>query len=144
MIRAATLNDVPTIAALEDEIFGVDAWTPAMVLEELTGPGRSAWMADEIGYAVTLRVDDVVDLQRIAVDPAHRRGGIARALLETAVRESAGNRMLLEVSAANSAALAFYAAAGFVEIDRRRRYYKDGSDAIVMRLPLKEGCSWNH
>jgi ribosomal-protein-alanine N-acetyltransferase len=23
-----------------------------------------------------------------------------------------------------------------VEIDRRRRYYRDGTDAVVMRLPL--------
>ena len=52
------------------------------------------------------------------------------------------DRMLLEVSAANSNALGFYAAAGFTEIDRRPRYYKDGSDAIVMRRSLAPGCSW--
>ena len=40
--------------------------------------------------------------------------------------------MLLEVSAGNAGARAFYAAEGFVEIDRRRRYYRDGSDAVVM------------
>jgi [ribosomal protein S18]-alanine N-acetyltransferase len=44
--------------------------------------------------------------------------------------------MLLEVSARNTDALAFYAAADFVEIDRRRRYYRDGSDAVVMRRSL--------
>jgi ribosomal-protein-alanine N-acetyltransferase len=44
--------------------------------------------------------------------------------------------MLLEVSAANQAALALYEAAGFEEIDRRRRYYRDGTDAVVMRLRL--------
>jgi ribosomal protein S18 acetylase RimI-like enzyme len=44
--------------------------------------------------------------------------------------------MLLEVSAGNAAALAFYAAAGFVQIDRRPRYYRDGSDAIVLRATL--------
>jgi ribosomal-protein-alanine N-acetyltransferase len=143
VIRPATIEDVALVASLEQEIFGVDAWSPAMVEEELVGDGRRAWIAEGIGYAVTMTIDDVVDLQRIAVAPAHRRHGVARSLLDTVMRESVGDRMLLEVSAANAAALAFYAAAGFVEIDRRRRYYKDGSDAIVMRLPLKEGCSWN-
>ena len=36
------------------------------------------------------------------------------------------------MSADNDAALAFYAGEGFVEIDRRRGYYRDGSDAVVM------------
>jgi ribosomal-protein-alanine N-acetyltransferase len=88
---------------------------------------------------VTLAAGDVVDLQRIAVHPGHQRQGLARLLLDAAVaagKAARADRMLLEVSAANSAALAFYATAGFVEIDRRRRYYRDGTDAVVMRLPL--------
>ena len=36
--------------------------------------------------------------------------------------------------------LAFYAEQGFVEIDRRRRYYRDGATAVVLRLPLVTGC----
>ena len=35
--------------------------------------------------------------------------------------------------------LAFYAARGFVEVDRRPRYYRDGSTAVVMRRQLG-GC----
>ena len=31
---------------------------------------------------------------------------------------------------------AFYAVAGFVEIDRRPRYYRDGTDAVVLRASL--------
>ena len=143
MIRPASIADVPFVTALEQAIFGADAWTLAMVEEELTGDHRRAWIAEGAGYVVTMTVGDVVDLQRIAVAPSHRRQGIARRLLETAVTGSTGDRMLLEVSAVNSEALAFYAAAGFVEIDRRPRYYKDGNDAVVMRISLREGCSWS-
>jgi ribosomal protein S18 acetylase RimI-like enzyme len=42
-------------------------------------------------------------------------------------------RVLLEVSARNDGALAFYATEGFTEIDRRPAYYRDGSDAVVMQ-----------
>jgi ribosomal protein S18 acetylase RimI-like enzyme len=45
-------------------------------------------------------------------------------------------QVLLEVSSTNHAALAFYAAEGFTTLDRRRRYYRDGSDAVVMRRPV--------
>jgi ribosomal-protein-alanine N-acetyltransferase len=44
--------------------------------------------------------------------------------------------MFLEVSEANGAARALYAAAGFEEAGRRRRYYADGSDALVLRRAL--------
>lgn len=134
---------VAAVAALEADVFGADAWSPAQVAEELAGPGRRTWVLEEggaiVGYAVTWRSGDVVDLQRIAVHPAHRKQGLARALLDAAVaagRADRADRMLLEVAAGNAAALGLYAAAGFVEIDRRRRYYADGADAVVLRLPL--------
>ena len=57
-------------------------------------------------------------------------------------RAAAGHadRLLLEVRETNADALAFYAAGGFVEVDRRPRYYRDGSTAIVLRRPLAGGC----
>ena len=137
MIRPATSADVAAVAQLEAAIFGPDGWTPAMVAEELTGERRHAFVTDDLtGYAVTLQTDDVVDLLRIAVAPPVRRRGVARALLDAAMAAAEGSRMLLEVSAANDSAIAFYASAGFAEIDRRRRYYKDGTDAIVMEATL--------
>jgi [ribosomal protein S18]-alanine N-acetyltransferase len=139
-LRPATSADAPALTALEDELFGVDAWSEVAVLE---GPGRHAVVAvddDEVvGYAVTMRSADLADLQRIGVRPDHRRQGVARTLLDEALahaRDEGATRMLLEVSARNTDALAFYAAADFVEIDRRRRYYRDGSDAVVMRRSL--------
>ena len=142
-LRPASAGDADALAALEAELFGVDAWSRDLVLSELEGSGRSAWVAVAsdlvVGYAVTLRRDEVVDLQRIAVRASYRRSGVATALLDAALdraRRDGADRMLLEVSAANTGALAFYAAHGFVEIDRRRRYYRDGSDAVVMGRDL--------
>ena len=48
--------------------------------------------------------------------------------------------MLLEVSSANRAALEFYVRQGFSQIDLRPRYYRDGSDALVLRRALTRGC----
>ena len=141
-LRPAAAEDVAAVTALERQLFGVDAWSEDSVREELTGERRTALLAEEgdvAGYGITLLAGDVVDLQRIAVAPAHRRTGFATQLLtelQQSAREAGADRMLLEVSAANTGALAFYAAAGFVEIDRRTRYYRDGMDAVVLRLSL--------
>jgi [ribosomal protein S18]-alanine N-acetyltransferase len=143
ILRAATAADVSAITDLERLLFAEDAWSANAVTAEISAPDRAATVAAEdtavLGYAVTLRSGDVADLHRIGVHPDARRRGIARALLDRALRQAAdagATRMLLEVGASNDPALAFYADAGFAEIDRRRRYYRDGSDALVLQLPL--------
>ena len=133
ILRAATDEDVAAVRALEEAAFGPDAWSERSVREELTGERRQAVVAcdpDVVGFAVTALAGDTVDLQRIVVHPSHRRRGLARRLL--AAVSPADARLLLEVSARNDAALAFYAAEGFTELARRAHYYRDGSDAVVM------------
>lgn len=143
-VRPATAEDIGWVTELEAELFGADAWTAEQVGEELLGDlRRGSVTTDRSGYAVTLRVDDVADLQRIGVRPEAQRGGVGRTLLSQAwdqARADGANRMLLEVAATNESALRFYAWAGFVEIDRRARYYRDGADAVVMRASLRAGC----
>jgi ribosomal-protein-alanine N-acetyltransferase len=153
ILRPAGPDDVAALAALETALFASDAWSEAAMRDELVAPGRHGTVAVTdgrvVGYAVTRCSDDVADLQRIAVHPHHQRRGIAGRLLEEVLdhaREQGAGGVLLEVSAGNVAALAFYAAAGFVEIDRRRRYYRDGSDAMVLRRNLGHvaGRGWRH
>ena len=148
MIRPAAATDVPDLLVLETDLFGPDAWSEASLRDELDGPGRRAVVlvagAEVLGYAVTMRAGDVVDLQRIAVRPDRQRQGLAALLLAdvlAAARAAGADRMLLEVSAANAAAVAFYDAQGFTRIDVRRRYYRDGSDALVLARPLLEVAS---
>ena len=96
-----------------------------------------------VGHAVTSAAGDIAELQRIAVAPDHRRRGSPAGCSpprSSAASRTEADRMLLEVRADNRAALAFYAHHGFVEIDRRERYYADGATAVVMRLPLGRGC----
>lgn len=137
-IRPATRADVPAVVALEAEVFGADAWDERAVTGELEGPGRRFVVAEDLsGYAVSMTLGDIVDLQRIAVHPGRRRTGLATALLDDLLRHTgAADRMLLEVSERNEAAVAFYTAHGFTRIDVRPRYYRDGSDALVLHRPL--------
>jgi len=142
MIRLATATDLAALVDLEVELFGPDAWDDGALRAELDGPGRRFVVAaaDEVtGYAVSRAIGDIVDLQRIAVSPRRQRAGVATALLDDLVAHPGdADRMMLEVSAANGAAIAFYLRHGFTQIDARRRYYRDGSDALVMTRPLDE------
>ena len=80
---------------------------------------------------MTLAAGDVVDLQRIAVPPDRRRRGSAGAARRGCWPRRRDRRTPDAARGARptTAALAFYAAAGFVEIGRRRGYYRDGTDA---------------
>jgi ribosomal-protein-alanine N-acetyltransferase len=149
MIRRAAPADVDAIAALESTCQGLDAWSEWLVRDGVEGglPTVRYLVADldgmVAGYAVASFAGDIAELQRIGVAPALRRTGIASALLDEVVAEAPGtgaNRLLLEVREDNAGALAFYADRGFIEIDRRARYYRDGAAAVVLRLPLVKGC----
>ena len=134
MIRPASLTDLPALVALEQELFGPDAWNEALLRQEIEGPGRRFVVADDLsGYGVTMTAGDIVDLLRIGVRPAARRGGIASRILdELLVDTEDASRMLLEVSVTNAPALGFYVARQFSVIDVRPHYYRDGSEALVM------------
>lgn len=149
IVRSAGPDDIADIAGLEADNLGADAWSEALVHEGVTGelPTIRYLVAvvggHTVGHAVASVAGEVTELQRIAVGLEQRRTGVASALLDevlaiaTAARS---DRVLLEVREDNSGALAFYAERGFVEVARRRRYYRDGATAVVLRRSLDRGC----
>jgi ribosomal-protein-alanine N-acetyltransferase len=147
VIRPAEGDDGPAIARLERTAFGSGAWSDGLVAEGLSGriPGAVYLVATGpapdtvLAYAAASLFADVSELQRIAVAPGARRQGLASDLLEHVEREARlrfSERLLLEVREDNAGACAFYAARGFTEIDRRPRYYADGTTAVVLRKDL--------
>ena len=81
-LRRAVEEDVEVLVALEQQLFGTDAWSAASVRDEVLA-GRVVVAADPDvrGYVVTRPAGDAVDLMRIGVAPSSRRRGLARALL---------------------------------------------------------------
>jgi ribosomal-protein-alanine N-acetyltransferase len=158
VIRVAAAEDAPAIAALEREALGPDAWSETLVTEGAAGrvpmtlyvvatnpsleppPSVEPVETTLIGYAA-VSIVDVAELQRIAVAATHRRTGVATALLarvEIEARARQVDRLLLEVREDNHGACAFYAARGFIELDRRPRYYADGTTAVILSRDLEE------
>lgn len=102
--------------------------------QETTAPAKA------LGFAAFHRVLDEAELRNIAVDPAHQRGGLGRALLEEAKRRlltEGVKRIYLEVRASSQPALNLYVSLGFEVLTRRRHYYQNpDEDALVLGLKL--------
>lgn len=132
------------VAHLEAELMGTDAWSEALVLDELPRKDRVWWAAYDAdgalaGYAGGWIVDGQVQILKVATVPAMRRCGIARSLLAriaSDARDLGAKRCSLEVRASNESAQALYRALGFESIGTRPRYYSDREDAVIMEGPL--------
>lgn len=144
-VRPAVPADLEVLTALEQSVFGPNAWTPAQLAEELSRGDRwyvvAAVDSEVIGFAgLYLSVPDA-DVQTVAVADDRQGRGVGGLLVSALVAHAwdiGCTRIFLEVRAGNDAALRLYEAAGFVRLGRRRRYYPDGSDAVTMRLRRHE------
>ncbi len=137
MIAEATTRDCARMAGLHAGAFA-DGWDAAAFRDLLGSPGVRALLGPD-GFIVVRTAADEAEILTLAVAPEARRAGLGRALARRAAelaREQGAARLYLEVSAANVAARALYAALGFTEIGRRARYYADGADALVLSLGL--------
>ena len=141
-IRRMTVEDVPTVAQLDQLAFTLP-WTERSFHFEVTSnPASRCWVAESngiiAGVIVAWLLVDEVHIATIATHPDFRRQGIAQALLAHVLKagaEEGAVSSFLEVRETNSVAQALYRKFGYEVTGRRPRYYKDnGEDAILMTL----------
>ena len=143
-MRAMTLEDVDGVQAIEQAVQGYP-WTRGNFIDALSHGYvcRVDEQGGEIcGYAVLRPVLDEAELLNIGVAAAHQRKGlghlILREMLGVALEKNM-RRVFLEVRPTNTAALALYRSAGFIEIGVRRGYYQNengSEDAVTMACEL--------
>ena len=137
-IRRLTYADLPQVIAIERRSFPTP-WSLAMFVLELSKPSGICLAAVRdsklVGYLVCSRYDRVWHIMNVAVDPDHRRQGLATALINRLLERVAEDdaRFTLEVRRSNAGAIVLYERFGFKVAGMRRRYYQDnGEDAFVM------------
>ena len=130
----------PQIALLERECFA-DPWSQQSIASELHNP-LSLWLVAQegqtlLGYVGSQTCLDETDMMNIAVSPASRRQGVARALIEalvSALRERGSKQLTLEVRASNGPARQLYESLGFLQVGLRKNYYRNPKeDALILR-----------
>ena len=92
-----------------------------------------------IGICVFQKIFCNAELTYLSIHPTFKRKGLGKKLLKEIFKQCesfAVEKILLEVSENNLAALNFYHSLGFETVGVRKKYYKDGSNAILQEKKL--------
>lgn len=160
VIAPLALADLDAIMALERVCFKQDPWTRRMYVRDLTenelatyltlrlpeGAAASRAAADRgttdgliLAYGGFWLLVDEAHIATIATRPEWRGCGLALylmlALLDAAITRGA-RTSTLEVRAGNTPARRLYEKLGYAVVGRRRRYYRDGEDGVLMTTPV--------
>ena len=93
-----------------------------------------------LGVCVFHKIYDEAEIRYLSIDPSHKRRGLGKKLIYKIIKECKNEnikKIFLEVSLKNEQALHFYDNFGFETIRVRKKYYKDGSDAILKEKNVK-------
>ena len=137
-------ENLSSAASLIEGLFPAEGWSGEDLQKSLSEPDRPFFTLMEegevIGCAGLQKSGEQGDVLTIGVDPAHRRKGGGKALLEAmieAFKKEGGKTLFLEVREGNLPARALYERCHFKEIHRRKGYYRDPKeDAVIYQLEV--------
>lgn len=137
-IIKAKRNHLEQLVELEKERFD-DKYSLKTLENDIKNPNNIILVVVEgeeiVGYINVFYIFEEANLQRIAVFKKYEGIGYASKLLktiETYLVKKGVTKIYLEVSEANTRAIEFYKKNGYKETNRRKGYYSDLSDAIIM------------
>ena len=138
--QPVTGGQAEALAAIHAAAFPPDeAWSATVISLHVGLPGGFGFVDARGGMILARAIMDEAEILTLAVLPDARRQGLGRDLLHAAMRRAAetdARTMFLEVAEDNGAARRLYTSQGFTEVGRRKRYYANGDDALVMRVSL--------
>ena len=156
-VLEAQPEDYPVLENIHAQSFD-RAWSIDELTSTLAVKGTQCFVANirgksakgAKGFVILRTLAGQSEILTIATDPAYRKRGIARLLLEYAIRRLQAERvgqLFLEVAEDNGAALRLYQSLKFKRIATRKAYYRnrgrcesEGAEkvnALVMQLELR-------
>ena len=137
-IRRAEQKDIPRLSQLETLQPFSAQWGPVGWAQELGNKAADVWCFEEgdvQGFISSRGAAGMAEILNMAVDPACCRRGIGFALLShalCALKTQGITDVTLEVNVRNEAALALYKKAGLTQRGRRKKFYHQNDDALIM------------
>jgi ribosomal-protein-alanine N-acetyltransferase len=143
VIQRMKKEDVAQVARLERICFS-DPWSKDAFMEELQSKLSIPLVAKSnkkvVGYACLWHLVDQLEVANFAVSPVHRSKGIGEKLMNKILLEATEKgcqSVVLSVRESNRAAISLYVKLGFVEVGRRKKYYRlPTEDALTMLKTL--------
>lgn len=142
-IRKAAAADLPAVMGIEREQFS-NPWPAEHFRAELANSFSHFYVLEggtppsPAGFLIFWRLDDELELHKIAVAKTCLRLGYGSCLMDFFIRCARSwhcRQAVLEVRAGNAAAIRLYEKYAFQPVGRRRDYYSSPSeDALVFRL----------
>lgn len=141
---------IETVCEIEDELFGVERWSPATFWSELAQI-ETRWYRVAVaegglvvGYTGLCVYGDPSHgeawVQTVGVRPSYQGRGVGSALLRSISQRAedwSAESLGLEVRADNVGAQRLYRRFGFTQVGLRRGYYQpSNTDAVVMLKQL--------
>ena len=124
-----------------------DFWSKEILEKELENENCKYFAAvneknEVLGFAGIFITPDDIELMNIVTKKEKRNLGIGKKILDRIIEEyrkiksvnSNILRLTLEVNEKNIFAIKLYKNSGFVECGRRKKYYNNQDDAILMEL----------
>ena len=152
MIPIVQLNDFEIVPMEEchlDDVliiengYSANPWSRELFIRELENRFSYNFILKNlnniIGFTNFWALFEVIELNNIALKEECRGKGFGSKFLEFIIESSKvlnAKRIFLEVSNNNLAAYNLYRKTGFIDIGIRKKYYKNGSDAILMEKIL--------
>ena len=138
MIRAYNLLDIDRIVELEVETLGTTLGRD-MLEGELNNPFSYIYLYEEdskvLGYISFSFDGDIAEMLNFSVDNDYQGRGIGSKLLSFMLdlfKEKGALTSILEVRDSNSNAIKLYNKFGYNLIHKRKGYYSNGEDALVL------------
>ena len=136
--RRGNLLDLEQIYALEKMVFKNEAWTIDMLKIELLCMNDSETLIIEenrliLGYFIYRKLSSDYHILNFGVSPLRQKEGIGGILLKDFLNDLENiSTVFLEVKKSNFSAINLYKKNGFKVRGERKKYYKDGSSALLM------------
>lgn len=135
-IDKLTKEDIPQVVLLEEQFLG-ETLGSEMLENELENEFMCFLSAKDskkvLGYIGAYVINGELEILNFVVDGLHQRRGIGTLLFnELLNRYPDAKSVVLEVREQNEKGINFYKKNNFNVISKRKHYYKNGDDALVM------------
>jgi [ribosomal protein S18]-alanine N-acetyltransferase len=136
--------DLEQVLSIETRSFP-HPWLRQHFIDELNSPYSFPLSAFDssgklAGYICPTLLLDEGHIMNVAVDPDLRGCGVGRMLVQRVLddcRQAGASFVSLEVRESNLPAISLYRKMGFEVVGKRKRYYENGEDALMMEHVYK-------
>ena len=156
-VKAKLSPESDLVRSIEAARVAGELWASSWTHSSLLSEAQSAQVIlarkdqEEVGFVFLRAPGALWEITLIYIAPESRGTGVFEGLIEASKRialvpvelqrddlksQSSTSQLGLEVRADNLRALKAYERVGFQEVSRRKAYYRDGCDAILMEIDL--------